>query len=107
MNDENKKRILARRAKFLVAAAAATVTTACASKSEACLSFAEPDTGADTRPQACLVPEPEDSSSRDTAVQDTTVTDSSADTTTTDTAADTADTFPMPCLVPPLDTGGE
>jgi len=99
-----KDRILARRAKFLAAAAAATVGAACSSSSEVCLSIAAPedatsetaaDASVDTRPQACLSPEP------DTSVADTAK--DAADTSVSDTSG--TDTGPLPCLVPPLDSG--
>jgi len=107
-----RDRILARRAKFLAAATAASVSVACSS-AEACLKYpssrddagvdaqvclepqydAGPDTRADTAPMPCL-----------SMVADSGSSDASD---TNDSASDTsvADTFPMPCLVPPLDSG--
>jgi hypothetical protein len=98
-----RDRILARRAKFLAAAAAATVSAACSSSAEPCLrplndtgvADANADT-ADTRPQACLSPE------LDTSVADST---DASDTSVTDTGS--TDTGPMPCLIPAADTGGD
>lgn len=83
MNDDSKKRILARRAKFMVAAIAAS-GVACAQVDD------DPkpttDAGADTRPNPCLSADAEPCLS---------------------VALDTgADTEPMPCLEPPIEDTG-
>jgi hypothetical protein len=98
-----RDRILARRAKFVAAAAATTMGIACSAtqnNAEACLLVAA-DTGVDARdsgPTVCLTMDPGDTEIPDTAdtkVDDTSVTDS------------TADAGPLPCLVPALDSGGD
>ena len=93
MSDEAKKRILARRAKFIAAAIVASGVNACSSVADSPgpaadtgvkdTSSAVTDTGT---PEPCLGATPPDSS----------VTDSTLDTGATDTA-------PMPCLDPAPD----
>ena len=97
-NDELKKRILSRRARFIAAAltsAGIGVAPACGGETtpQVCLTPIKPDSGldadADATPQACLSPiEP----------------DASIDA-TLDGDAD-ADVAPQPCLVPIEDSGG-
>lgn len=100
-----RDRILARRARFVAAALGSLGAVGAVACAEPCLSVNVDDTGtvdsgrADTsegtidtgRPQPCLsdVGPPRDTST------DTSVTDA-------DTGADTG---PMPCLIPPEDTG--
>lgn len=90
-NDEQKKRILARRAKFVAAALAASGLGAAA----ACggdvtnAGDAGTDAAADSPPQPCLSP-PQGDASVDAP------SDSSAD----------ADAAPQPCLAPIQDAGG-
>jgi len=105
MNEDSKKKILARRAQFVAAAfvgitGCSSETTGIQANPEPCLSQAIEDTGradtrdadsADTAPMPCLTVDAESSDTSDTS-------DASSDT-------GVADTFPMPCLVPPLDSG--
>ena len=90
-NDELKKRILARRAKFVAAALAASglgVAAACGGDVTKA-GDAGTDAAADSPPQPCLSP-PQSDASFDAP------SDSSAD----------ADATPQPCLVPIEDAGG-
>jgi hypothetical protein len=102
---EAKSKILARRARFLAAAAASAGIVACSSADDGTPTPA--DSGAtdsavdtsmsDTGPMPCLEP-----------LEDTGVLDSGSDTFVPDSATDTGekDTGPMPCLAPPPDTDG-
>ncbi|MGZ3423259.1 MAG: hypothetical protein ACXWUG_10735 [Polyangiales bacterium] len=103
---EAKSKILARRARFLAAAAASAGIVACSSADDGTPTPSDSggtdtgistDTGmsTDTGPMPCLTP-----------VEDTGVLDSGTDS-TTDSASDTgADTGPMPCLAPPPGDSG-
>jgi hypothetical protein len=90
-NDELKKRILARRAKFVAAALAASglgVAAACGGDVSQG-GDAGTDAAVDSPPQPCLSP-PQGDASADVAAE-------------ADTDADAA---PQPCLVPIEDSGG-
>jgi hypothetical protein len=96
-----KSKILARRAKFLAAAAAASGIVACSSE----------DAKA-PQPQPCLTPVADTGGD----VSDTAVSDSSTEDTApmpcldvaADSGADAEDTMPMPCLAPPpADSGSD
>ena len=98
-NDELKKRILSRRARFIAAAltsAGLGVAPACGGDTtpQVCLTPTQSDGGldadADATPQACLTP-----------IQP----DAGVDA-TTDANAD-ADAAPQPCLAPMQDSGGD
>lgn len=102
----SRDRILARRAKFLAAATVASGVLACSSSAEACLSIAPSETGSDTSAEPCLFA-PYDSGREDTldahdALESGT---DASETSVTDSRADAVDTGPMPCLIPPLDSG--
>jgi len=108
MSDEAKKRILARRAKF-VAAAIAGMGVNAAACSEPCLSpGVPPDTGADTAPQPCLFYV----DGGDTSFVEDTKSDADASSKDANDAADASDsaddtdTGPAPCLVPPPSPDG-
>lgn len=102
-----RDRILARRAKFMVAAFASAGIVACSDgTAQVCLGpLPPPDTGradarndagadtADTEPMVCLTADP------DTGVDQDDATDATTD------VADTTDTGPMPCLTPLPDGG--
>jgi hypothetical protein len=106
---EAKSKILARRARFLAAAAASAGIVACSSADDgtpaptdsgSAADTAASDTGtsSDTGPMPCLTPVAE------TGVLDSD-TDSASDSSASDTASDT-DTGPMPCLAPPPGDSG-
>jgi len=99
VNDESKKRILARRAKFMMAALAAS-GVACAKIDD------DPrptvDSGTDTRPNVCLSADAEPClgiSADAVPCLEPPLEDSGPDT------AD-ADAEPMPCLAPPPEDAG-
>jgi hypothetical protein len=106
---EAKSKILARRARFLAAAAASAGIVACSSADDGTPTPADTgtsvdamktdgladDIGADTSPMPCLTPV-EDTGALDSA-------DSADDTTKPDAAEDTG---PMPCLAPPPGDAG-